>query len=164
MEEVEAGTKEQEIYAQRLEKAKRWRELGANPWGNGYRPEHLAGDIVLRHDKATAEELEKAPPTYSIAGRIVAIRSFGKAAFVKLRDRSGELQAHVKKDTLGDAFELFKLSDVGDFVGVIGTLFRSKTGELTIAASRFTPLTKSLRPLPEKWHGLTDTEVRYRQR
>jgi lysyl-tRNA synthetase class 2 len=164
MDEADSGSKEQEIYAQRLEKAKRWRELGSNPWGNGYKPEHLAGDIAAKHEKDTPEALEAAAHVYSIAGRIVAVRSFGKAAFIKLRDRSGELQAHVKKDALGDAYELFKLCDVGDFVAVIGTLFRSKTGELTLSATRFTPLTKSLRPLPEKWHGLTDTEIRYRQR
>ncbi len=158
------GSKEQEIYAQRLEKAKKWRELGFNPYGNGYKPKHLAGEIVARHANDTAESLESNGPVYNIAGRIVAVRSFGKAAFIKLRDRSGELQAHVKKDVLGDRFELFKLTDLGDFVGVTGKLFRSKTGELTLAADELIPLTKALRPLPEKWHGLTDTEIRYRQR
>jgi lysyl-tRNA synthetase class 2 len=162
---TDLGSKEQEIYAQRLEKAKRWREMGANPWGNGYRPRDLAADIVGRHQGQSTEELEKAPPPpYEIAGRVVALRSFGKAAFIKLRDRSGELQIHVKKDALGDAYELFKQVDVGDFVGAEGVLFRSRTGELTLAATKFVPLTKSLRPLPEKWHGLTDTEIRYRQR
>jgi lysyl-tRNA synthetase class 2 len=163
--EVDLGSKEQEIYAQRLEKAQKWREAGFNPYGNGYRPQHQAADIHARHGQQSTEELEQAPPlTYDVAGRIVAVRSFGKAAFIKLRDRSGELQAHLKKDALGDAYELFKLCDMGDFVAVQGTLFRSKTGELTLAAQRFVPLTKSLRPLPEKWHGLTDVEVRYRQR
>ncbi len=161
---AEEGVKEQEIYAQRLEKAQRWRELGFNPYGNGYRPEHLAGDIVARHKDDTAEQLEKSAPVYSVAGRVMIIRSFGKAAFLKLRDRSGEIQVHVKKDALEEQFELFKLTDAGDFIGVVGTLFRSKTGELTLSATRYTPITKSLRPLPEKWHGLTDTEVRYRQR
>ncbi|MGA9525256.1 MAG: lysine--tRNA ligase [Myxococcaceae bacterium] len=160
----ELGTKEQEIYSQRLDKAQKWREKGANPWGNGYRPAHLAAQIHAAHGEQTPEQVEQANATYDIAGRIVALRSFGKAAFIKLRDRSGEIQVHVKKDALGDAFELFQLTDLGDFVAAKGTLFRSKTGELTISAQTFVPLTKSLRPLPEKWHGLTDVEVRYRQR
>ncbi len=158
-------SKEQEIFEQRLEKAAKWRELGANPFGNGFRPEHLAGEIAAKHQGDSNEALEANPAApYTIAGRIVAERSFGKAAFLKLRDRSGELQVHVKKDVLGPQFDLYKLCDVGDFVGVTGVLFRSKTGELTLAASRFQPLTKSLRPMPEKWHGLTDVEIRYRQR
>src|SRR5262249_30252648 len=111
-----------------------------------------------------APTLEASPRTYTIAGRVVAIRSFGKAAFLKLRDRSGELQIHVKKDVLGDRFERFQLTDLGDFVGVTGTLFRSKTGALTLAAPDSRPLTKAMRRLPEKWHGLTDVETRYRQR
>ncbi|HZA13539.1 MAG TPA: lysine--tRNA ligase [Myxococcaceae bacterium] len=162
----QSASKEQEIYEQRLEKARKWRELGANPWGNGYRPEHLAAEVHARHGQQSAAELEalSPAPTYNVAGRMVALRSFGKAAFVKLRDRSGEIQVHLKKDALGDAYELFKLTDLGDFVGVVGSVFRSKTGELTLAASAFTPLTKALRPLPEKWHGLTDLEARYRQR
>jgi lysyl-tRNA synthetase class 2 len=164
-EESEPGTKEQEIYAQRLEKAQRWRDLGAHPWGNGYRPQHLAAQIVDKHGNQSAEELERSPPAeYSIAGRVVALRSFGKAAFIKLRDRSGEIQVHLKLEALGPAYELFKLVDVGDFAAVTGKPFRSKTGELTLAANRFLPLAKSLRPLPEKWHGLTDQEARYRQR
>ncbi|MGZ6080836.1 MAG: lysine--tRNA ligase, partial [Myxococcaceae bacterium] len=112
----------------------------------------------------SAEDLEKNPATYTVAGRIIAMRTFGKAAFIKLRDRSGELQIHVKKDALGDQFERFKLTDLGDFVGVKGTLFRSKTGELTLAAAEYLPLTKALRAPPEKWHGLADVETRYRQR
>ena len=161
--EIESA-KEHELYAQRLEKAERWRTLGCNPFGNGFRPTDLAGDITRRHGSDTAQQLETAPPAYCIAGRVVALRSFGKAAFIKLRDRSGELQVHVKKDALGDQFERFKLTDLGDFVAVKGTLFRSKTGELTLAATEYLPLTKALRAPPEKWHGLADLETRYRQR
>ncbi len=159
------GTKEQEIYAQRLEKAQKWRELGQNPWGNGFVAKDLAAAIAAKHEGQSIEQLEQATPTeYTVAGRMVAMRGFGKAAFVKLRDRSGEIQLHMKKDVLGDAYELFKLCDLGDFLGATGTVFRSKTGELTLAVTKFQPLTKSLRPLPEKWHGLTDVEIRYRQR
>ncbi|NTX16711.1 lysine--tRNA ligase [Myxococcus sp. CA051A] len=160
----ELGSKEQEIYDQRLEKAAKWREAGFNPYGNGHRPQHLAADILAKHADDTPEALEQTPVSYDVAGRLVAMRSFGKAAFIKLRDRSGEIQVHMKKDALAEGYEVFKLCDLGDFLGVTGTLFRSKTGELTLAATKFAPLTKSLRPLPEKWHGLTDVEIRYRQR
>ncbi|MFP2929339.1 lysine--tRNA ligase [Pyxidicoccus sp. 3LG] len=162
--EADLGSKEQEIYDQRLEKADKWRAAGFNPYGNGHQPQHLAADILKKHAQQTAEELDASPTTYDVAGRLVAMRSFGKAAFIKLRDRSGEIQVHMKKDALGDAYEVFKLCDLGDFLGATGTLFRSKTGELTLSATKFVPLTKSLRPMPEKWHGLTDVEIRYRQR
>src|SRR5262249_33380642 len=117
-----------------------------------------------KHGSQSADELEKNAEEYEVAGRVMAIRSFGKAAFLKLRDRSGEIQVHLKQDALGAAYELFKLVDVGDFIAIKGKPFRSKSGELTIAASRMVPLTKALRPPPEKWHGLVDLETRYRQR
>src|SRR5258707_3214337 len=159
------GKKEHEIYESRLEKARKWRELGFNPWGNGYRPEHLAADVINAHREQSAEQLEDAVgPAYHVAGRVIALRSFGKAAFLKLRDRSGEIQVHLKKDVLGDGYELFRLTDLGDLVAVIGTPFRSKTGELTLAAAKVFPVTKSFRALPEKWHRLVDVETRYRQR
>jgi len=159
------GKKEHEIYESRLEKAQKWRDLGANPWGNGLRPKHLAAEVINAHGNQSAEELERSQrPTYQVAGRVVALRSFGKAAFIKLRDRSGEIQAHLKKDLLGDSYDLFRLTDLGDIVAVAGKPFRSKTGELTLEATEFVPMTKSLRALPEKWHGLVDVETRYRQR
>jgi lysyl-tRNA synthetase class 2 len=92
------------------------------------------------------------------------LRLFGKMAFIKLRDRSGQIQVQLKKDLLGEGYEVFKLVDRGDFAAVSGKLIRTRTGELTLVAERFTPLTKALRPLPEKWHGLQDVELRYRQR
>jgi lysyl-tRNA synthetase class 2 len=163
---AEHQSKEEEIYAQRQEKAAKWREQGINPFGNGYRPANLAAEVHAAHGNQSAEEIEKAgAPVYDVAGRIVALRSFGKAAFIKLRDRSGEVQVHVKLDALGaQVFELFKLTDLGDFVAAAGPVFRSKTGELTLSATRLLPLTKAFRPLPEKWHGLVDVEQRYRQR
>jgi lysyl-tRNA synthetase, class II len=160
----ETSEKEAQLIAQRQEKAKGWRALGVDPYGNGFRPAHLALDISRANAEQSAEQLEKAAQSYTVAGRVMAIRSFGKAAFLKLRDRSGEIQIHVKQDALGPEYERFRLTDVGDFVGVTGTLFRSKTGELTLAATQFLPLTKAVRPLPEKWHGLQDHELRYRQR
>ncbi len=156
---------EQEIYDARRAKADKLRELGLNPYRNGYKVGDDIGALIAAHSRKSAEELEAEKPKASIAGRIVAERSFGKAAFLKLRDRTGELQAYVKKDVLGDKlFEIYKLCDVGDFVAVTGPLFRTKTGELSVHAETFELLTKALRPLPEKWHGLSDVEIRYRQR
>ncbi|HUB08680.1 MAG TPA: lysine--tRNA ligase, partial [Myxococcales bacterium] len=155
---------EQEIYEARLRKADALRARGINPWGNGYRPGSDIGPVVAAHQAKSTAELEAEKPRASVAGRIVAERSFGKAAFLRLCDRTGEIQAYVKKDVLGDAFEVYQLCDVGDFVAVEGPVFRTKTGELSVQAERFTFLAKSLRPLPEKWHGLSDVEIRYRQR
>ena len=162
--EENLGTKEQELYDARLAKANKWRELGANPWGNGYTPTHLLGELAEQYASHDAAALEQANVTVNVAGRVLLNRSFGKMAFLTLRDRTGKLQAMLNKNALGEAFELYKLVDVGDFVGVAGKLIRTKTGELTVQAAQFRPLTKSLRPLPEKFHGLTDTEARYRQR
>ena len=160
----ELSSKEQEIYDHRLDKARKWKELGANPYGNGFRPTHALGALAETYAAHTPEQLDALNLTVTVAGRVILNRSFGKMAFLKLRDHSGELQAMLNKGALGDAFELYKLTDTGDFVGVTGKLIRSKTGELTVQANEYRPLTKSLRPLPEKWHGLTDVEVRYRQR
>jgi lysyl-tRNA synthetase class 2 len=161
----ELGTTEREIVAQRMRKAEALRALGVNPYGNGRAPRHLAADLAARYGDAPADEIAKAPGEWSVAGRCLAIRSFGKAAFLRVRDRSGEIQVWVKKDRVGEAgFEIFKLLDVGDVVLAEGPATRTKTGELTVEAREFTILTKSLRPLPEKWHGLTDLEARYRQR
>src|SRR5512138_3826163 len=159
------GTTEREIIAQRMKKAEALRALGVNPFGNGFAPQHSAADLVRRYGDAPAEEIAKDPGSWSLAGRVLAIRSFGKAAFLRVRDTSGELQVWVKKDKVGDkAFEIFKLLDIGDLVAAEGPATRTKTGELTLEAASFTILTKALRPLPEKWHGLTDVEARYRQR
>src|SRR6266540_167212 len=159
------GATEREIIAQRAKKAEALRALGVNPFGNGHEPRHLASELVRRYGDAPAEEIAKDPGAWSLAGRVLAVRSFGKAAFLRLRDRSGELQVWVKKDRVGErGFELFKLLDIGDVVAAEGPATRTKTGELTLEATTFAILTKALRPLPEKWHGLTDVEQRYRQR
>jgi lysyl-tRNA synthetase class 2 len=159
------GATEREILAQRARKAEALRALGVNPFGNGFAPRHSAAELARRYGDASAEEIAKDPGAWSLAGRVLAVRSFGKAAFLRVRDASGEIQVWVKKDRLGDrGFEVFKLLDVGDVVAAEGPATRTKTGELTVEATSFTILTKSLRPLPEKWHGLTDVEQRYRQR
>jgi lysyl-tRNA synthetase class 2 len=161
----ELGATEREIVAQRLRKAEELRALGVNPWGNGHVPTHLARDLHARYGDAPAEEIARDPGDWGVAGRVVAVRSFGKAAFLKVRDRSGDIQVWVKKDRLGEAgFKVVQLLDVGDIVAAQGPATRTKTGELTVEASRFTILTKAIRPLPEKWHGLADVEQRYRQR
>jgi lysyl-tRNA synthetase class 2 len=159
------ATSEQEIYDARRRKADELRGKGINPYRNGYKVGDEIGAVLAAHSPKTGEALEAEKPRVSIAGRIVAERSFGKAAFLKLRDRTGELQAYVKKDVLGEAiFGIYKLCDVGDYVAVAGPVFRTKTGELSVHAESFELLTKALRPLPEKWHGLSDVEIRYRQR
>ncbi|HET7825401.1 MAG TPA: lysine--tRNA ligase [Anaeromyxobacter sp.] len=159
------GATEREIILQRQKKADALRALGVNPFGNEVAPRDLSKDLVGRYGDAPAEEIAKDPGSWSLAGRVLAIRSFGKAAFLRVRDTSGEIQVWVKKDKVGDkAFEIFKLLDIGDIVAAEGPATRTKTGELTLEATSFTILTKALRPLPEKWHGLTDVEQRYRQR
>ena len=100
----------------------------------------------------------------SVAGRVMSLRIMGKAAFLDLRDGSGKIQAHLRQDMLGDQYQLVRELDLGDFLGVMGPLFRTRTGEITVEAHQLTILSKSLRPLPEKWHGLRDVEQRYRQR
>ena len=108
----EEGLKEHELYTQRLASAQKWRELGANPYSSGFKPKHLTSDIHAKHSAQTPEELEKSSPTaYSVAGRVVGLRSFGKAAFVVLQDRAGTVQVHMKKDALGDKYDLFKQVD-----------------------------------------------------
>jgi lysyl-tRNA synthetase class 2 len=159
------GAAEREILAQRVKKAEALRALGVNPFGNGIRPANVAADLHARYGSQPAEEIAKDPGAWSVAGRVLAVRAFGKAAFLKVRDRSGDLQLWVKKDRLTEReFEVYKLLDVGDVVHASGPATRTKTGELTLEATTFTLLTKSMRPLPEKWHGLSDVEQRYRQR
>jgi lysyl-tRNA synthetase class 2 len=140
------------------------RERGIDPYPNDFRPDHTAGEVHARHS-ASGEEALAAAPAVSVAGRVVAVRDFGKAAFLQLQDRDGRIQVHVRRDRLGDqGFELYQLLDLGDIVGIAGRPFRTRTGELTIEAAQLALLAKALHPLPEKWHGLQDVELRYRQR
>jgi len=151
---------------ERFRKAEELREAGVNPY-----PNDQAVGWTMRAARAAAEglspdDLAAKALRVDVAGRIVALRRFGKATFVVLSDRSGRLQAYLKKDALGErSYEQFlKSVDVGDILWVEGTLFITRTGELTADAAQYRLLTKSLRPLPEKWHGLSDVETRYRQR
>jgi lysyl-tRNA synthetase class 2 len=162
---------ERELIAEREKKVAELRATGLNPYANGFSPRHTAAEVQAWFEAGNTgvdlsdQAATAAAPRFSVAGRIVAHRSFGKAAFVKVRDRSGEIQVWVKQDTVGEAaFGPWKLMERGDFIGAEGIPVITKTGERTILAEKVQPLTKSVRPLPEKWHGLSDVEVRYRKR
>jgi len=142
------------------------RERGVQGYPNDFFPSHTAA-VLLNHFAAVSEEeLAKQTTAVTVAGRVMSLRHFGKAAFFHLQDRSGQLQVYVRQgDSTPEAVTLLKETlDVGDIVGVEGPLFRTRTGELTIKATTLCLLSKALRPLPEKWHGLQDIEARYRQR
>ena len=144
----------------RREKLEKIRALGVEPYGQKFDYDHHASDI-----RQQAEELEKNETHVRLAGRIMIRRGQGKTAFCVLRDQSGDIQLYFRKDELPEnEWALFKLVDLGDILGVEGVVFTTHTGELTVRVLHFTMLSKSLRPLPEKWHGLTDKEQRYRQR
>ena len=144
----------------RREKLDKIRALGVEPYGQKFNWDHHAADI-----RANAEQLEKEETNVRIAGRMMIRRGQGKTAFCVIRDQSGDTQVYFKRDELSEnEWALFKLVDIGDILGIEGTVFTTHTGELTVRVIHFTMLSKSLRPLPEKWHGLTDKEQRYRQR
>ena len=167
---------ERELIEERQKKVAEIRALGGNPYANGFAPTHTAAEILAKFAGVTppppppGDDGKSGPALltdddFAVAGRIVEFRSFGKMAFVKVLDRSGQIQVQVRKDLLGEtAFALWKKAERGDFIGVVGSPAIMKTGELTIVAESVQILTKATRPLPEKWHGLSDTEVRYRQR
>ena len=154
-----------ELEAVRVQKLKDIEKLGYNPYPTEYRYTHAPAEVLGQFSSKTSEELEKEPILVRVAGRILANRPFGKAGFMGLADGGMQLQVYAKKDRLPERdFELYKLLDIGDFIGVEGTLFRTRTGELTVLAKEISFLAKSFLPLPEKWHGLSDVEIRYRQR
>jgi lysyl-tRNA synthetase class 2 len=152
-----------ELLLQRRRKVDALWEAGVNPYPNDFKPQHCSDEVIAAYgDK---EQIEAGSENFVVAGRILARRSFGKAAFIQLQDRKGRLQLYVKKDQIGDeAFEAFETFDIGDIVGAEGYPFRTKTGELSLHVKHIRLLVKSLHPLPEKFHGLTDVETRYRQR
>ena len=153
------------ILKQRREKAQALADAGVTLFSNTFKSPQPIAEILPRGETLAPESHETDGGLYRVAGRIMSLRKFGKAAFFHIQDESGRIQIYARKDLLGDdVFKLFKKWDVGDIVGVVGKLFKTKTGELSIEASELQMITKSLRPLPEKFHGLTDTETRYRQR
>jgi lysyl-tRNA synthetase class 2 len=140
------------------------RASGANPFPNDFRPDHSASEVHARFGGLDEAGLAAAPEV-AVAGRVVALRDFGKAAFLHLQDGGERLQVYARRDRLGeDGFAVYRGLDLGDVIGVRGQPFRTRTNELTVNASSLRLLTKAIRPLPEKWHGLTDVEARYRQR
>ncbi len=160
---------DEQIHGLRLEKIKQIEALGQAAYPNSFNVTHQIPAILAEHTGAgkekTAEELEAARIPVRVAGRIMAIRLMGKAGFAHLQQDGRRLQIYVKKDAVGErGFDLYKLLDLGDHIGVSGYLFRTRTGELSVHVEEITFLSKDLLPLPEKWHGLTDVELRYRQR
>ena len=153
-----------ELIEQRLKKLEELRQTGIEPFGGSYDAENHASDLLNKFDAVSKETLETNSVTCSLAGRIVSMRDFGKAAFAHVQDVTGKIQVYLKKDILGEKQSLLKKLDIGDIIGLKGKLFRTKTNELTVEVEDFVFLSKSLRPLPEKWHGLKDIETRYRQR
>ncbi len=150
---------EDELIAQRKEKLAQLRARGIDPYPPRFSRTHTAAEAAALAPAAGAG------PDVTVAGRIMAMRGMGKASFADLRDGSGRVQAYFKQETLGpEAYAVLKEIDLGDFLGLTGHLFRTKTGEPTIEVREFTVLAKALRPPPEKWHGLQDVEQRYRQR
>jgi lysyl-tRNA synthetase, class II len=156
---------ESDQVVQRRANLEELRKLGVRPYPHRFNPQASVDDIVRAHGEKTGETLDTEQITTRTAGRILAIRSFGKANFLVLSDGKSRIQVYLRQDALSERdFQIFKLLDFGDWVGVEGRLFRTKTKEFTIWASNLEFLAKCLLPLPEKWHGLTDVEIRYRQR
>ncbi len=156
---------ERNLFALRQAKLQQIEALGQSAYPNSFRATHSIADLRSACDNATTEQLEAERINVSIAGRIMAIRAQGKAGFAQLQQNGARLQIYVRKDAVGDqAFELYKLLDLGDHIGVSGYLFRTRTGELTVHVETITFLAKAMLALPEKYHGLSDVELRYRQR
>lgn len=149
----------------RRNKMEELREKGVDPFGKRFERTHLSGDLFEIYGDLDREELQEKGAEATIAGRVMTKRIKGKAGFAHIQDLKGQIQIYVRKDDIGEeAYEIFKKTDLGDIIGVTGQLMKTKVGELTIKAKEFVFLTKALRPLPEKFHGLRDVEQRYRQR
>jgi lysyl-tRNA synthetase class 2 len=160
-----APVDDNQIIAERRTKLAALRANGNNPFPNDFRRDALAADLHARHGAKPNEELEPAAVGVTVAGRMMLKRVMGKASFATIQDMSGRLQLYVTSDGVGaDAYDAFKRWDLGDVIGASGQLFRTRTGELSVKVKELRLLTKSLRPLPEKFHGLADQEQRYRQR
>ena len=153
-----------DLLQKRRQKLEDLRQKSIDLYPNNFKVAHTIKDIrqVVEDPDATVSETD---PMFTTAGRVVAINRFGKTAFIRFRDRSGQLQAYIRKDRVGDdAYSLFKQLDIGDFIGLVGGMFQTRTGEWTLLADKLALLCKAIRPLPEKFHGLRDPEKRYRQR
>ena len=165
LEFLDAKDELNEVLKSRVEKAVGILDEGVHLFPNTFRKDTDIESILSAHDSASDEQLEQLEEKFCVAGRIMALRSFGKVTFLHILDKTAKMQVYVQKSDLGaDSYRIFRKFDIGDIVGVRGELFRTKTGELTLKAHSVELLTKSMRPLPEKWHGLKDVETRYRQR
>ena len=152
-----------DLYAVRLQKLENLCKEARNPFAANCEQSHSSKEAVKLYQEDATDE---AQPKVSVAGRIVVFRVMGKASFIKIQDRDGQIQAYVTRDELpdGEYNTYFKKLDIGDIIGITGRLFKTKTGEITVRAESYTLVSKSLRPLPEKWAGLTDDDKIYRQR
>ncbi|MEA1935471.1 MAG: lysine--tRNA ligase [Thermodesulfobacteriota bacterium] len=156
---------ESELLKKRKEKIESLKTDGIDLYPNEVKVTATTESIITRFGNMDKDALAQLNENFIIAGRLMAIRNFGKAAFVNIQDREGRIQSYIKKNTVGEkAFSLFRRLDIGDIISVAGKVFKTKTGELTIEADEIGLISKAVRPLPEKWHGLTDIETRYRQR
>ena len=157
---------EEQLIAKRRDKLEALREsLGSNPYRNGFKRDSLAGNLQSEYSDTTSEQLVTLKRKVSIAGRLMTQRIMGKASFAHVRDMTGDIQIYVKRDSLPEGvYQDFKKWDLGDIVFARGEMFRTQKGELSVLVDEISLVTKSLRPLPEKWHGLSDLESRYRQR
>ncbi|MGI6377789.1 MAG: lysine--tRNA ligase [Bacilli bacterium] len=160
----EQNLSDQEIV--RREKVNKLIKLGIEPFGQRFERTHLSSKLREEFGDKSHEELDKASHQVTIAGRIMMIRDMGKVAFLTLQDLGGKIQVYLRKDVVGEEVftNVFKQSDIGDIIGVSGTIMRTRTGELSVRATTYTHLAKAFKPLPEKFHGLTDVEERYRRR
>jgi lysyl-tRNA synthetase class 2 len=159
---------ENKLIAERRAKLAAWRvaaaAAGVPAFPNDFRRDVLASLLATEYGEKPAEWFEANPVKVQVAGRMMSQRIMGKVSFAKLQDRTGQIQVFLQRDVLGEAYEAFKKYDVGDILAATGTLFKTKTGELSVRADSLRMLTKSLRPLPDKWHGMADVDTRYRQR
>jgi lysyl-tRNA synthetase, class II len=154
-----------ELFQVRRDKMQSLRDSGIDPFGSRFERTHSSQDVGAEYNSFTKEELEEKSAEVTIAGRIMTKRGKGKAGFAHVQDLTGQIQIYVRKDKVGEEkYDIFNTADIGDIIGVTGEVFKTKVGELSIKVSNFELLTKSLRPLPEKFHGLKDVEQRYRQR
>ena len=152
---------ENKLIAERREKLRALREQGI-AFPNDFHPDAFAGDLQQEFEGKDSAAIEAIARRVKVAGRMLLKRGQGKVSFVQIQDMSGRIQLFVQANAVGDTYEAFKAWDVGDIVGAEGVLMRTKTGELSVKVENLRLLTKSLRPLPDKWHGLADVEVRYR--
>ena len=149
----------------RRDKITQLQQMGIYPFGNAYNRSHLAGQIREELGELSQQEIEEKHVEVKVAGRIMSKRRMGKLGFMHIQDKSGQIQIVVNKAVVGEeAYEIFKINDVGDFVGIEGYVVKTDAGELSVKAEKYTHLCKSLNPMPEKFHGLTNKEERYRRR